>query len=260
MIVLPGDTPLLRARDHRRPGRAPPRTDAACTMLSAEVADPTGYGRVVRGKDDRVTRIVEERDADRGGAGDPRDQHLDLLLPPQRPGPRPAPHQPGERPGRVLPDRRGRGAPPRRLPGGVDGHGRRRGGQRASTTGPSWPPPRPCCGAAPPTSGCGPASPWSTPSASPSTPRCASAPTSPSSPGPCCRARPWSATTPRSVPTPAWSTASSARDCRLEQVVGRDAEIGDGAVVGPYAVLEPGCPDPPGSPDRAVLHCELPTD
>jgi bifunctional UDP-N-acetylglucosamine pyrophosphorylase/glucosamine-1-phosphate N-acetyltransferase len=28
--------------------------------------------------------------------------------------------------------------------------------------------------------------------------------------------------------------------CRLEQVVARDAEIGDGAVVGPFAVLEPG--------------------
>jgi bifunctional UDP-N-acetylglucosamine pyrophosphorylase/glucosamine-1-phosphate N-acetyltransferase len=64
VIVLPGDTPLLRPETiaalvdlHRELG-------AACTVLSAEVDDPTGYGRVVRGRDDRVVRIVEERDAD----------------------------------------------------------------------------------------------------------------------------------------------------------------------------------------------------
>ena len=32
-------------------------------MLTARVDDPTGYGRIVRGKDDRVARIVEQRDA-----------------------------------------------------------------------------------------------------------------------------------------------------------------------------------------------------
>ena len=64
VIVLPGDTPLLRAEtiaalvaEHRLSG-------AACTILTARVSDPTGYGRVVRvGKDDRVIRIVEQVDA-----------------------------------------------------------------------------------------------------------------------------------------------------------------------------------------------------
>jgi bifunctional UDP-N-acetylglucosamine pyrophosphorylase / glucosamine-1-phosphate N-acetyltransferase len=63
VIVLPGDTPLLRAStiaglvaEHRSTG-------AACTVLSCQVEDPTGYGRVVRGKDGRVLRIVEQRDA-----------------------------------------------------------------------------------------------------------------------------------------------------------------------------------------------------
>jgi bifunctional UDP-N-acetylglucosamine pyrophosphorylase/glucosamine-1-phosphate N-acetyltransferase len=62
VIVLPGDTPLLRretiatlVREHRASG-------AACTVLTAESDDPAGYGRVVRGKDDRVARVVEERD------------------------------------------------------------------------------------------------------------------------------------------------------------------------------------------------------
>ena len=64
IVVLLGDTPLLRAEtvaelvaEHRISG-------AACTILTAVVADPTGYGRIVRaGNDDRVARIVEEADA-----------------------------------------------------------------------------------------------------------------------------------------------------------------------------------------------------
>ena len=37
--------------------------DAAATLLTAELADPTGYGRVVRGRDDSVARVVEHGDA-----------------------------------------------------------------------------------------------------------------------------------------------------------------------------------------------------
>lgn len=64
VLVLPGDTPLLRPStirelvDHHR------RSGAACTVLTAHLADPTGYGRVERGRDGRVSRIVEHRDAD----------------------------------------------------------------------------------------------------------------------------------------------------------------------------------------------------
>jgi bifunctional UDP-N-acetylglucosamine pyrophosphorylase/glucosamine-1-phosphate N-acetyltransferase len=64
VVVLPGDTPLVRqstiaslVREHRLSG-------AACTLLTARLDDPTGYGRVVRDKDGRVRRIVEHRDAD----------------------------------------------------------------------------------------------------------------------------------------------------------------------------------------------------
>ena len=64
VLVLPGDTPLLRAEtladlveEHRLSG-------AACTVLTAVVDDPTGYGRVVRSeRDGRVERIVEQADA-----------------------------------------------------------------------------------------------------------------------------------------------------------------------------------------------------
>lgn len=63
VLVLTADTPLLRAETiaalvaHHR------ATDAAATVLTAELDDPTGYGRIVRGRDERVERIVEQADA-----------------------------------------------------------------------------------------------------------------------------------------------------------------------------------------------------
>ncbi len=63
LLVLPGDTPLLRASTIAELVRVHRETDAACTLLTADMADPSGYGRVVRGRDDRVVRVVEHRDA-----------------------------------------------------------------------------------------------------------------------------------------------------------------------------------------------------
>jgi bifunctional UDP-N-acetylglucosamine pyrophosphorylase / glucosamine-1-phosphate N-acetyltransferase len=63
VLVLPGDTPLLTdevlaglLRRHRAVAHT------AATLLTAELDDPTGYGRVVRDAD-RIAGIVEERDA-----------------------------------------------------------------------------------------------------------------------------------------------------------------------------------------------------
>jgi bifunctional UDP-N-acetylglucosamine pyrophosphorylase/glucosamine-1-phosphate N-acetyltransferase len=63
VLILPGDTPLLRAStvtlllaQHRQ-------SQAALTVLTAYVDDPTGYGRIVRAKDATVECIVEQRDA-----------------------------------------------------------------------------------------------------------------------------------------------------------------------------------------------------
>lgn len=63
VVVLPGDTPLLRPPTLAALVRTHRATGAAATLLTAVLGDPTGYGRVVRGKDDRVARIVEEPDA-----------------------------------------------------------------------------------------------------------------------------------------------------------------------------------------------------
>ncbi len=63
VIVLPGDTPLLRPATLVELVRAHRRSDAAATLLTAVLEDPTGYGRVVRGRDDSVARVVEHGDA-----------------------------------------------------------------------------------------------------------------------------------------------------------------------------------------------------
>lgn len=63
ILVLPGDTPLLRASTIAELVRVHRETDAACTLLTARMDDATGYGRVVRGRDDRVDRVVEHGDA-----------------------------------------------------------------------------------------------------------------------------------------------------------------------------------------------------
>ena len=63
VLVLPGDMPLLQpatiaalVAEHRA-------AEAACTVLTARVDDPGSYGRIVRGKDGEVIRIVERADA-----------------------------------------------------------------------------------------------------------------------------------------------------------------------------------------------------
>jgi bifunctional UDP-N-acetylglucosamine pyrophosphorylase/glucosamine-1-phosphate N-acetyltransferase len=59
VLVLPGDTPLLDAAALAALAEA----DAPSAMLTARLADPAGYGRVLRAADGRVERVVEHRDA-----------------------------------------------------------------------------------------------------------------------------------------------------------------------------------------------------
>ncbi|MGH8401765.1 MAG: NTP transferase domain-containing protein, partial [Gammaproteobacteria bacterium] len=61
VLVLYGDVPLVRSETLHK------LTDSAMAgslaILSARLADPSGYGRIVRDADGRVTRIVEHKDA-----------------------------------------------------------------------------------------------------------------------------------------------------------------------------------------------------
>lgn len=61
VLVLYGDVPLIRADTLQRlMALASPR---AMGLLTVELADPTGYGRIVRDGAGRVTSIVEQKDA-----------------------------------------------------------------------------------------------------------------------------------------------------------------------------------------------------
>jgi bifunctional UDP-N-acetylglucosamine pyrophosphorylase / glucosamine-1-phosphate N-acetyltransferase len=59
-LVVPGDAPLLRSQTLATLLDAHRRGEAAATALSAELADPTDYGRIVRDSEGRVEAIVEE--------------------------------------------------------------------------------------------------------------------------------------------------------------------------------------------------------
>ncbi|MBI1759629.1 MAG: bifunctional UDP-N-acetylglucosamine diphosphorylase/glucosamine-1-phosphate N-acetyltransferase GlmU [Actinobacteria bacterium] len=63
IVVLPGDAPLLTTDTLARLIAAHEASTAVATVLTTEVADPTGYGRVIRTAAGDVVRIVEHADA-----------------------------------------------------------------------------------------------------------------------------------------------------------------------------------------------------
>jgi bifunctional UDP-N-acetylglucosamine pyrophosphorylase / glucosamine-1-phosphate N-acetyltransferase len=63
VIVLPGDAPLLRTQTLAALLDTHRRGEAAATILTAEIDDPTDYGRIVRDGQGRVVSIVEEKSA-----------------------------------------------------------------------------------------------------------------------------------------------------------------------------------------------------
>ena len=121
-LILYGDVPLIRPATLQQLLNKP---DALC-LLTARVADPTGYGRIVRDAGGGVQRIVEEKDA---SADEQRIDEINtgvLSAPNARlrelAG---AAHRP-QRAGGVLPSRRGAAGADRRHTG-AHGTGGRRG-------------------------------------------------------------------------------------------------------------------------------------
>src|SRR3954464_5689380 len=64
VVVTYGDVPLLSADTLRTLVDRHEADAGAVTVLTAEVADPTGYGRILRDADGDVAGIVEHKDAD----------------------------------------------------------------------------------------------------------------------------------------------------------------------------------------------------
>jgi len=62
-LVVCGDTPLLTSDTLASLLQHHAETNAKVTVLTALADDPTGYGRIVRGEDGNVSKIVEHKDA-----------------------------------------------------------------------------------------------------------------------------------------------------------------------------------------------------
>ena len=62
VVILAGDTPLLTGSTLTALHSHHLQSGAKATVLTAEVFDPTGYGRIVRDQNGHIARIVEEKD------------------------------------------------------------------------------------------------------------------------------------------------------------------------------------------------------
>ncbi len=63
VLILYADTPLVRRTTVQKLIETHFKTNATCTLLSAHLADPGGYGRIVRNETGQVTGVVEEAEA-----------------------------------------------------------------------------------------------------------------------------------------------------------------------------------------------------
>ena len=63
IVILYSDTPLIKEDTIAHLMVRHKETDAVCTLLSAKLKNPTGYGRILRDDEDKIVRIVEEDEA-----------------------------------------------------------------------------------------------------------------------------------------------------------------------------------------------------
>jgi len=64
VLILPGDVPLVRTKTLEAFVKSHVEGGFSASILTAEMPNPSGYGRIVRKNDDEVDSIVEHRDAD----------------------------------------------------------------------------------------------------------------------------------------------------------------------------------------------------
>ena len=63
LLVICGDTPLIRPQTVKELIAKHENAGASATVLTANLKDPTGYGRIMRGSDKRVVKIIEDQEA-----------------------------------------------------------------------------------------------------------------------------------------------------------------------------------------------------
>lgn len=63
VLILAGDTPLIKAETLKKAMEAHEANNNVCTVLTAVIDNPFGYGRIIRDEAGNVARIVEQKDA-----------------------------------------------------------------------------------------------------------------------------------------------------------------------------------------------------
>lgn len=63
VIIMPGDVPLLKEKTLENLIKVHEEKHAVATVLTVDLDDPTGYGRIVRNDEGYVEKIVEHKDA-----------------------------------------------------------------------------------------------------------------------------------------------------------------------------------------------------
>ena len=63
VLILYADTPLLRRTTVQKLIETHFKTGATCSLLTAHLADPTGYGRIARNETGQIVGIIEEAEA-----------------------------------------------------------------------------------------------------------------------------------------------------------------------------------------------------
>lgn len=63
ILILYGDTPLISAQTIKNALQYYNEGNYKAVVISAEVGDPIGYGRIIRDAEGRLVKIVEQRDA-----------------------------------------------------------------------------------------------------------------------------------------------------------------------------------------------------
>jgi len=66
VLILSGDVPLLTEETVRRFLKAHQARQAALSVMTVELEDPNGYGRVFRNADESLLRIAEDKDLEPG--------------------------------------------------------------------------------------------------------------------------------------------------------------------------------------------------
>ncbi len=64
VLILAGDTPLITSETLKEFVAVHYANESSASVLTADLPDPFGYGRIVRDDEGDISRIVEERDAD----------------------------------------------------------------------------------------------------------------------------------------------------------------------------------------------------